>query len=471
MTKEINTLDSQPSFGKFGKSFQEKICQCFLVDNAWAEQMLEVFKSEYFELKYLQYLSQTYFEYALKYKTFPTIQLLTTIVRDNLTAGSDKLLAEQIVDYLIRMRANPDVGDLQYVKEKALDFCRKQALKEAIIKTVDLMEDEKYESIVDVIKKAVVVGTTPSMGHEFFDEYEMRFQPQVRNAIPTGLAEIDAKLILDGGVGNGELAVICGPTGTGKSHFLVQMGAAALIRGINVVHYTFELSEYLVGKRYDSHLCDIDFNELPDNKDSIIEKYSSMKEQMGRLIIKHYPTNTASVHTLRSHLERCATRGFKPGLIIIDYADIMRSSRQFDSLRHELKLIYEELRGLADELHVAIWTGSQSNKEGSNSDVVDLTNLSEAYGKAMVADVIVTLSRKSSEKALGTGRLFMAKNRAGRDGLLWPIKIDTARSKFTIIGTSNSFENETQQSEVELKKQIRQKLTELENHPNINVKK
>ena len=111
----------------------------------------------------------------------------------------------------------------------------------------------------------------------------------------------------------------------------------------------------------------------------------------------------------------------------------MRSSRQYDSLRHELKLIYEELRNLAMELNIPVWTASQANRDSAKSDVVGLENMSEAYGKAMVADVVISLSRKPMEKSTGVGRLFVAKNRAGRDGLLFPIKMDTARSKVEFL--------------------------------------
>ena len=93
-----------------------------------------------------------------------------------------------------------------------------------------------------------------------------------------------------------------------------------------------------------------------------------------------------------------ALKNFKPSLIIIDYADIMKSSKSYDSLRHELKLVYEELRNLAMELNIPIWTASQSNREGSSSNIVGLENMSEAYGKAMVADIVVTISRKPEEK-------------------------------------------------------------------------
>ena len=111
----------------------------------------------------------------------------------------------------------------------------------------------------------------------------------------------------------------------------------------------------------------------------------------------------------------------------------MRSSRKYDALRHELKLIYEELRNLAMDMNIPIWTASQANRDSANSSVIGLENMSEAYGKAMVADVVLSLSRKPMEKSSGAGRLFIAKNRAGRDGMLFPINLDTSRSKLIIV--------------------------------------
>lgn len=251
-----------------------------------------------------------------------------------------------------------------------------------------------------------------------------------------------------------------------NSHFLTFLGCNALRAGIDVLHYTLELSESAVGIRYDSNLCDVDSNTVIDSKENILQTYKNQK--FGRLIIKEFPTNTASIYTIRAHIERLDVRGFRPGLIIIDYADIMRSTRQYDSLRHELKLIYEELRGFASEKKIPIWSASQSNKEGANSDVVDLNNMSEAYGKAMVADVVLSISRKSHEKSTGQGRLYVAKNRAGRDGLVYPALIDTARSKFAITGKAGGIDDFSAQDESEMKKALREKWRELKNEPSLS---
>ena len=182
------------------------------------------------------------------------------------------------------------------------------------------------------------------------------------------------------------------------------------------------------------------------------------ENELGKLIIKEYPTGTASILTIKNHLDKLLLRDFKPSLIVIDYADIMRSTRSFDSLRHELKLVYEELRNLAMELNIPVWTASQANRDSANSDIVGLENMSEAYGKAMVADLVVSLSRKATEKATGEGRLFVAKNRAGRDGLLFPINIDTARSRITVVDETTMTLNEAlTQDANEMKNSLREK--------------
>ena len=450
-----------PSFAEHGTSFQEKIMQALLSDHQWAEQMSEVVKVDYFDLKHLKFLAQKYFDYHLKYRTFPTLQLLVTIIRDDLRVGTDIILRDKIVEYLQRIKMNPDMCDIQYVKDKSLDFCRKQAMRSALEQAVDMIATGHDENVINIIREALTVGTTPSIGHEFIEDLESRFVHIVRNACPTGIIELDDKRILNGGLAKGEIGVVVANTGVGKSHFLVQAGATALMHERNVLHYTFELSEISTGLRYDSHISEIPIDELIERKNEVVEMYKKLA--LGRLIIKEYPTGSASVVTVRNHIEKLLLKDFRPDLIIIDYADIMRSTRSYDSLRHELKLIYEELRNLAMELRIPIWTASQANRSSAQNDIVGLESMSEAYGKAMVADVVVSLSRRSHEKSDGAGRLFVAKNRAGRDGLVFPIKIDTAQSRIRTLTDDEvvDLENKKRDSEASMKELLKQKWREV----------
>ncbi len=254
-----------------------------------------------------------------------------------------------------------------------------------------------------------------------------------------------------------------------NSHFLVSVGCSAMRSKKNVAHYTLELSEVMTGIRYDANILGIDANDVFSKKDEVIKFYEENKKNLGRLMIKSYPTGTASVMTLRAHIEKLTLSGFKPDIVLIDYADIMRSSRKFDSLRHELKLIYEELRSLAQELKIPICTCSQSNKEGSNNDVITENNMSEGFSKAFVCDIILTLSRKPLEKASGRGRLFLAKNRAGIDGLLYPIKINTARSTFEIVGEQITEQTASNEDQNQIKSALKKKWEALQQDSNIKL--
>ena len=457
MTEAINTT---PYFGQYGKGFQEKIFQSLMTDKVWAQQMVEVMNPSFFDVRYLEFLSDKFFSYFKKYKCFPTLGLLVTIVRDSLSNSDDAILRDQIVQFLHRVKSGTDLGDLGFVKDKALDFCRKQAFKDALEQAVDLIQTEKFESVLTLMKSAVSVGMPSSTGHDFFEDAEARFVKVNRQVCPTGLPRLDAPDILRGGLGRGEIGVITANTGVGKSHWLVAMGANAMKAGKNVLHYTFELTEHAVGLRYDANICSMEINEIQDKKDVVLKKYEDMS--LGRLIIKEYPTGSASSITLRNHIEKLMLKGFVPNVIIIDYADIMRSTKSYDSLRHELKLVYEELRNLAMELNVPVWTASQANRDSANSDIVGLENMAEAYGKAMVADLVISISRKAAEKSTGAGRLFVAKNRSGRDGLVFPIHIDTARSTFEILDEKSlTLDEAVKQSDSDMKNLLKKKWNEV----------
>jgi DNA-dependent RNA polymerase auxiliary subunit epsilon len=207
---------SEVSFAQWGQHFQKKVLQALLTDPQWAEQMTEVLEPRYFDLKFLEYLADRYLAYARKYKAYPTLQLLVAIVKDELKHGTDLALKEQIVEYLKQLRSSPDMGDLPLVREKALDFCRRQALKRALEKTVELIETEKYEAIVDTIKHAVSAGTTSGLGHDLFEDVEARYVTLKRSTISTGIAELDTQKVFNGGSGRGELHVVIAPTGVGK---------------------------------------------------------------------------------------------------------------------------------------------------------------------------------------------------------------------------------------------------------------
>jgi hypothetical protein len=271
-------------------------------------------------------MSKLCFDYAKKYRTFPTFPILVTIVKDELRHSADGTLRQQVIDFLTKIRSDDELGDLPYVKEKALDFCRKQALKAAIEQSIDVMGSDagSYESVVEIIKKAVSLGASSTIGHDFLNEPDARFVKRNRNPVPTGIQRLDGKGILNGGLGRGEMGVIVAATGVGKSHFLTMLGANAMRDGKNVIHYTLEMSESLVGLRYDSNLCEIDADEIAERKADVLARYGSMK--LGRLFIKEFPTCWATI-LIEKHLSKLWV--LRLSILKRDFIICTRDLRQF----------------------------------------------------------------------------------------------------------------------------------------------
>lgn len=446
----------------YDRLFQEKILQAMVMDHSWSAQMVEVLEVRYFQSKVHQLIANEFIKYYKQYKEFPSNELLITIIKSELKGQTlNDLFKEQIKDFFVRVKSNVDLGDLPYVKKQALDFCKKARLTEALFKAVDLAKNsEHHEKIVEELKRAVTAGNEHTPGISLEDDIDARYSETYRHTVATGIPKLDHKIVLNGGLGAGEIGFIVAPSGQGKSHVLVHFGAQAILQGKNVVHYSFELNERITGIRYDSHLMNIPSSDCHEHKDQIKQFYKDNADNLGKLRIKYYPTGTATVMTLRTHLEKLAVTGFKPDLIIVDYAGIMRSTERNDLLRLELKKVCEELRALAGELNVPIWTALQSNKEGASADVVDMTNIGESFAMAAVADFIMGLVRPQKQKASGFGNIFISKNRAGIDGLKFKIHLDTYRSKLLVMedDTIDDAEESGQEGALSI---IRKKLSEV----------
>ena len=414
----------QDSFVNFGKAYQEKVVQAMIVDRDFAEQIIEVVDIEFFDQKYLRAISSNYFEYYKKYNAFPSKKILKSIIFGALDKDNEVILTEQIKEFFVKIKTDPLGGDEKYVKESALEFCKKQKLKNALFDCVDLIKNSKYDEVAGTIKKALELGIQKNYGHDYKNDVEKRHSEGLtRNCIPTGWEVLDKQGVLNGGLGRGELGTIIGVAGSGKSHFLVHLGAYALQHGFNVLHYTLELSDINIGIRYDACLTGVSQNDAYNLKSAIKELLPSMTN--GALYIKSYPTKGASVQTLKNHIKLLESKEFKPDLIIVDYADIMKSTKGYEAKRFELENVYEELRALAQEQGVALWTVSQSNRSGSNTEIVELDNVGESWAKVQIADVVLTFSRLRKDKATKSGRVYLGKNRIGKDGMLYKAHIDT----------------------------------------------
>ena len=201
-----------------------------------------------------------------------------------------------------------------------------------------------------------------------------------------------------------------------------------------------ELSDTSVAGRYDAAITGVELKNLIVFKEKI---YDEIKDIKGKLIVKEYPTRSASIQTIKNHIEKLKRRDFIPDLIIVDYGDLIRpeNSRK-DEKRHQLETIYEELRGIAQICACPLWTASQTNRSGLNAEVITMESISEAFNKCFVADFIFTVSRTIEDKNTNTGRIFVAKNRNGPDGLVYPLFMDTSNVKIKVLSQTGESVND-----------------------------
>lgn len=417
----------ESDFSKYGKRFQEDLLHLIIEDRPFADQMEEIVDINFFELKYLRVFIKKLFDYRNEYGVHPTKQTLATIIRTELDDENEST-QKQVRDYFARLLVKSSISDEKYIKSTSLDFCKRQKLKEALMESVDLIQNSSFEAVRTVIDNALKLGMDNNFGHDFVKDFEARYEIKARNPVTTGWDKIDK--LTKSGLGTGELGVVIAPTGAGKSMALAHLGAQAAMAGKRVIHYTLELSEEVTGQRYDSCISGVPLSTLFNRKDEVLEAISDVP---GSLIIKEYPTKTASPNTIRSHLEKLKKQNQKIDMIIVDYADLLRPGKTYKEKRNELESIYEELRAIAQENKCPLWTASQTNRTGLNAEVVTMESISEAFNKCFVADFICSISRTIKDKNANTARMFIAKNRNGPDGLVFPMHVDTSNVTLQVL--------------------------------------
>tara|TARA_R110000744_G_scaffold3594_2_gene13543 strand:+ start:4327 stop:5685 length:1359 start_codon:yes stop_codon:yes gene_type:complete len=413
---------------EYGYSFQIKILTCLFTDKAFLQQIIDILHAEYFENDANKFLVDIIREYFSDYKSSPTKEVLKVKV----TEIDNDVLKETVISHLKDVYRYIGSEDLDFVKEQTLDFCKNQNLKNAIVKSVDLLKSGEYDSIKSLIDDAMKAGAERNLGHEYLVNIDDRYSESVRNTCTTGWDVIDE--LADGGLGKGELGVMVAPAGIGKSWALVNVAANAVKAGKTVLHYTLELNEAYVGLRYDSVFTGIAAQNLKYNIDEVKE---TVEKLTGNLIVKYYPTKGASVNTIAGHIERCRMQGIDPDLVIVDYADLLRGQGKSTELRIQLGNIYEDLRGLAGEQEIPVWTASQANRSALQEDVIQADKIAESYSKIMTADLVISLSRKIEDKVDGTGRWHVIKNRFGPDGITLPSKMNASNGHIEIFAQSS----------------------------------
>ena len=388
----------------YGPAFQIKVLSALLTHKEFLTNIHDIISDEYFDNQAIKWSIKEILKYYDKYHTTPSLDILKV----ELQKVDNEVLQIAIKEQLKEAYVTSD-EDLEYVEEEFTNFCKNQQLKKALMSSVDLLKAGDFEGIRFLVEGALKAGQDKNIGHEYIKDIEERYRENSRTTIPTPWERIND--LLQGGLGNGDFGLIFGNPGGGKSWSLVAIGGFAVKLGYNVLHYTLELGEDYVGKRYDSF-----FTKIPVNKiDSFREKVEETIPQLpGKLIIKEFPTGRAKVSTIESHINKCESMGIKPDMVIIDYVDLLSSNRKNSDRKYEIDDIYTSTKGLARQLNIPIWSVSQVNRAGAQDKIIEGDKAAGSYDKMMISDFAMSLSRKKEDKVNNTGRFHIMKNTSFR---------------------------------------------------------
>lgn len=421
---------------QYGVSFQVKVLSSLLKHKEFLQSIYDILEEDYFDNPAHKWIVEQVLKYYYKYHTTATLDVFQVEVKKI----ENEVLRVSVIEQL-KEAYKVSNEDREFVEQEFSNFCKNQQLKKALLSSVELLEKGQYDDIRYLIDSALKAGQDKNIGHEYEKDTETRYRIDERSPQATPWPHINE--LLQGGLGNGDYGLIFGNPGGGKSWMLVALGAMVVAKGGTVLHYTLELSESYVGKRYDAVFTGIRVPDLGKHRAEVDEAVSKLP---GKLIIKEFSMGKATINTIESHIRKTIDLGHKPDLIIIDYVDLLKSRRSSRDRKDEIDDNHIASKGLARELKLPIWSVSQVNRAGAKEDVIEGDKAAGSYDKTMIADFSMSLSRKRQDKAKGTGRVHIMKNRYGKDGMTYPAEVNTENGNIVVLDREMGEEEFTQES-------------------------
>jgi len=428
----------------FGEYEEEAIVSLLIDHPEFFTNVARFLTHELFNRTEVQYVIAHITEYYEQYGVFPTRGILVDSIKHSLTV--DDIAYQDIIDIASRP-SNP--REVPWLKDIILKWARSKAY--GLIYDVDTIakyKDGNFEAIEAVFNQARNIQDIGSGTLWFFDELEKLFAHDLIEKFTTGFAQLDACMHDDQderGPARKEMVVWMAPTGVGKSIMLINNAISNVLRGRNVLYITLELSDAMSALRGMGVISNKPIKRRFDLKNEIIAIINHIKSDgnIGDLAFHEFPPDEISVdeiYALVDHLKR--SKGWVPDIICIDYLELMISRRQSDNADSYMKQkgVSTQVRGLAKTENVLVFTATQTNRGGNDSEIIDVTKIAESYGKSMAMDYLISLNqtREEYQSVLdhngiavhpAPARMYIAKNRNGAKFVTIPVKINYSTMK------------------------------------------
>ena len=421
----------------FSDNIQRGILYLLKSDKDFYLQIVNLVKPEHFEFPSHSKIFTTVHAYYEKYGKLPTDDFILQDVKEDLGARENVSDYEDELTYINSLDTSA-VGNPEYMLDLVESFAKKEAMKAAIADSISLVKEDRMEEVEALVKEALLVHRDVNTGQHYFadlpDRWDRTFNAERVDKYKTVLPSLDRSL--EGGLGRKELAMVVAPPGVGKSLYLVNQGVHAMIEGRKVLYVSLEMSEDKIAQRFDSVMTLVPQFKLKDpaSQLTVTERLGLFKEQFpgSELVIKEFPTGQASANTLRNLLVQLQNyNDFEPDLVIIDYLELLRPVREIQAEYQAQQRIAEEIRGVAMEFNILVWTATQTNRQGRMVSVITDAELGDSYGKIRTCDFAMSLNQSEEEFDNGIMRAYVIKSRNGRPRFSVPMGVDYGTLRMT----------------------------------------
>lgn len=430
------------------EEFQRGIIGLLLNDRWFATQCRDLVKPSYFMDERHRLVVEILFSLMEQYKTFPSKVQVVQEVKQHISSKDDQAKFHYTAETeLIYKKYVPGLESREYFLDKIVNFAKLMGLKIAFDQSLALIKrDRESEStwlkIQETLKGALLVDRNFDEGLDYFQTFEERYErmkqeEEQRERFTSGFPAIDDAL-LGGGPHRGEIYSWIGLSGSGKSLALV--GAAlknVLELEKRVLYVSLEMGEDSIAERFDAQLSQVGINKLQECKDLVktaFEKFCEDKEDKRMLLIKQFPAGVLTVATLKAYLQQLQMVNFHPDLIVVDYIGEMKDYPGMPTYESRYRIV-RDLRGLATEESVCVFTAMQPNKDAREAQkkdgglhggdgVIDDTNLADSYGQIRPLDGCWSINQMQAEKEANIARIFVIKHRHGKSRFTCWAKFD-----------------------------------------------
>lgn len=415
---------------EFSENIQRGILYLLKSDKDFYLQIVNLVQPNYFEFPVHGRIFSVVRDHYEKYKSLPTDDFIEQEIRDTKSERESLHDYTDEIQYVNRLDTSALDGS-EYYLDLIETFAKREAMKDAIKQSLILIKEDRMEETENLVRHALTISRSVDIGQQYFSDLNARWDrthnAEERDKYKTLLPSLNRSL--EGGLGEKELAMVIAPPGVGKSLWLVNQAVQSMIEGRKVLYVSLEMSEDKIAQRFDSVTTLIPQSQLkdPSAQLKVDERLSIFRTNFpeSKLVIKEFPTGTATVNTLRALLVQLRNyEEFVPDVILVDYLELLRPVRENQHEYQAQQRIAEELRGLAMENKVLLWTATQTNRQGRAVKIITDAELGDSYGKIRTCDFAISLNQSEEEFDNGSMRAYVVKSRNGRPRFTVPMTID-----------------------------------------------